>query len=214
REARRRRLRGAALLRLHLREPGRRRSRVRVAGAGLRRRRAAVLLPLAGHRIAARRPASPRPRGAHGGRRRRRQRCWRSAVPPLIPEDAMAERLLAWVVPVTDARLEAVEALLTTIEADPSGNAALPFGTLPMVHFASLTLFDRDDSARRTLVFESNIDGRVARYVQQLVSEGGAAIDILFADAPGYRADAAVDHLMSTVRRPQLYHVGHPARSV
>ncbi len=127
----------------------------------------------------------------------------------------MAERLIAWVVPVVDEALPTVERLLDQIRPNPAANAALPFGTLRMVHFASLTLFDRDDPARRTLVFESNVDAPLRAYVAGLVRCGRRALDGLFAGADGYPGptasdEAVVDHLLRSCRRPQLFHVGHP----
>ena len=104
--------------------------------------------------------------------------------------------------------------MLETVAKSPRDNAALPFGGLSMLHFASLTLFNPKDPAHRTLVFESNIDGKVKLYVNALVAAGQPAIDTLFADAPGYRAGAAVTYLCATCRKPQLYHVGHPNRGV
>jgi hypothetical protein len=126
----------------------------------------------------------------------------------------MAEGLITWVVPVARERLDTVERLLKRIDDSPAANAELPLGDVPMLHFANLTLFERDGSAGRTLVFESNIDGKVEPFVEALVAAGKAAIDTLFADAPDYRARPTVAYLCKTCRKPQLYHVGHPGRGV
>jgi hypothetical protein len=131
----------------------------------------------------------------------------------------MAQRLYTWFVPVAPCALEQVRAALSHIHANPAANALLPFGRLPMVHFASLTLFDQDPAESPALALESNIDGSLRKYVSRLVVVGRRGLDALFVCADGYPAPAdadakVVDYLLRTKKRPQLYHLGHPDRSL
>ena len=70
----------------------------------------------------------------------------------------MAEQVIRWVTPIDPKRLKdkAFNDVLSAIAADPCENGHLPFGRLPMVHFASIIIFK--DASPTLLVFESNID--------------------------------------------------------
>src|SRR5215471_19486119 len=93
----------------------------------------------------------------------------------------MAERLFTWVTQVRSARQ--VEAAL----AAEKDNLALLFGQLPMLHFASLTLFPPERGTNTsTLVFESNIDGPVREYVNELVALGRKTLDRIYAGLDRY----------------------------
>ena len=135
----------------------------------------------------------------------------------------MAEQLITWVTevspdPADPDRLQRVRDVLATIEADPGRNACLPFAALPMVHFASFTLFDKESPA--LLVFESNIDKPFSLYVSRLVTVGRRALDDIYGGCPGYPHsgdEASVERFFkskSLKRGAQLYHIGHPDRSV
>src|SRR5262245_43737838 len=132
----------------------------------------------------------------------------------------MAERLFTWVAPIPRGALETVKAALHDIDKDPARNDWLPFGQLPMLHFASMTLFEGADAGQpATLVFESNIDRPVKTYVARLVEIGRAGLNRIYGacdrypppDAP---SSAVIEFLTKHKRRPQLYHIGHPDRCV
>jgi hypothetical protein len=132
----------------------------------------------------------------------------------------MAEQLIRWVTPVCadPVHLEGLRTVLDTIGANPGGNQLLPLSRLPMLHFASLTLFD-DDKNRPMLVFESNIDAPCRGYVGALVRIGRQGLDAIYSGCVGYpgpdaASDAVVRYLMGLKRKAYLYHVGHPNRSV
>jgi hypothetical protein len=138
----------------------------------------------------------------------------------------MAEQVIRWATPVEAEgpeelrkRLAELREVLKVIRADPKNNALLPFAALPMLHFASITLFDQDEHERPILLFESNIDAPFRQYVTQLVRVGRNGVDGLFSYCKGYPGAtvpnaAIVDHLAGLERRTQLYHIGHPNRSV
>jgi hypothetical protein len=134
----------------------------------------------------------------------------------------MAELLIRWVTEVPPDRLTDVSKTLSIIEANPGWNPLLPFAELSMVHFASFTLFLFDDASPPLLVFESNVDRPFACYVRRLVEVGRKGLDIIYEGSRQgswcYRAsedDAAVERFFTSLkRRPQLFHIGHPNRSV
>jgi hypothetical protein len=132
----------------------------------------------------------------------------------------MAELLMRWVTEVPPRRLQKVRRVLAAIEKDPEENPYLPFAKCSMVHFASFTLFD--EASPPLLVFESNIDRPFGLYVKRLVEVGRKGLDIIYEGArQGFRcypappADAAVERFFRKLKRgPQLFHIGHPDRSV
>lgn len=132
----------------------------------------------------------------------------------------MAEQLIRWVTRVCPdpVHLEGLRTVLDTIGANPGGNQLLPFSRLPMLHFASLTLFD-DDKTRPILVFESNIDAPCRGFVGALVRIGRQGLDAIYSGCVGYPGpdaanDAVARYLMGLNRKAHLYHIGHPNRSV
>jgi len=129
----------------------------------------------------------------------------------------MAEQVIRWVTPVAKDRLRGIKDLLKKIDADPGGNAYLPFAQLPMLHFASLTIFDKTRPI--LLVFESNVDEPLFEYVCQLVNVGRPALDVLYSGnreypQPGLADIAIVHFLLGLKSETTLYHVGHPNRTV
>lgn len=131
----------------------------------------------------------------------------------------MPEKVLRWVTPIPQNRAE-FDAAITAIRTNPAENAFLSFGALPMVHFASLTVFNQDPHhTNPVLVFESNIDKPFQAYVETLVKVGRRGLDALYADCAGYPAQGSdgseiVRFLEQLKCGPPLYHIGHPNRSV
>jgi hypothetical protein len=126
-------------------------------------------------------------------------------------------------------RLESLRRVLDTIEADPAANPRLPFGQFRGLHFASFVIFECPDPLKGVprfkdpiLVFENNIDGagRMSQktYLAQLVASGPGIDDVYehSVDYPGRAAspESKLQYLLDRVRKPQLYHVGTPYRTV
>jgi hypothetical protein len=131
----------------------------------------------------------------------------------------MPEKILRWVTPIPQNRAEFDKAI-AAIRTNPDDNAFLSFGALPMVHFASLTLFDQDPhKTNPVLVFECNIDKPYQAYLETLVKVGRRGLDALYADCARYPAkDSDASEIVRFLKqlncRPPLYHIGHPNRSV
>ncbi len=123
----------------------------------------------------------------------------------------MAEQVIRWVTPVDPARpLDPLKHFLARIDADRGWHPDLPLARLPMVHFASLTVF----STERLLVFESNIDGPEKDYVRELVNVGRTGLDFIYQDNPDYRRLGPERFFRKLKEGTHLYHIGHPNRKV
>ena len=95
------------------------------------------------------------------------------------------------VAPVRPARLDDLRQLLDRMGEDVAGNDVVPFGRLSGVHFARLVVLaattDVDGRAiAPKLVYVSDVDGSLARHVEDLVDVAGAGIDELFGHCEGY----------------------------
>ena len=95
------------------------------------------------------------------------------------------------VAPVRPARLDDLRQLLDRMGDDIAGNDVVPFGRLSDVHFARLVVLDAttDVDGRAIapkLVYLSDVDGSLARHVEDLVDVAGAGIDELFGHCEGY----------------------------
>src|SRR5437762_9102660 len=122
----------------------------------------------------------------------------------------MNQEVFTCVTPIpTPALYASVErALRTVAAADPDGQHL--FGKVPMLHFASVTLFG--DAADGLLVLESNIDGSITRYLTQLVRFSRATLNTIYSGLPGYPAAGqphgdVVEYLERHKKSPQLYHL-------
>ena len=105
------------------------------------------------------------------------------------------------------------------------GTRVLPFGRLPMVHFASFVVFSDPVQEAGTpplldhLVFESCIDGPVNDYIEALLHLGLQTLHELFSCCRGYNArvpsyDDVRDYIVDRRRKPHLLHIGSPGLRV
>jgi hypothetical protein len=104
----------------------------------------------------------------------------------------MAQQVAVTIVaPVRPDRLDDLRRLLDHMGDDVAGNDVVPFGRLSGVHFARLVVLDpTTDVAGRAiapkLVYMSDVDGLLARHVEDLVDVAGDGIDELFGHCVGY----------------------------
>ena len=138
----------------------------------------------------------------------------------------MTHEVFTIVAPIRDrAASTHLKQILAEINANPSGNARLPFVRLPMVHFASFVVFSdpvQDAAAPRVLdhlVFESCIDGPFDEYIKALLHLGLKTLHDLFSCCKGYDAtvpscDCVRDYIVAKRRKPHLLHIGSPGLRV
>ena len=127
--------------------------------------------------------------------------------------------------PDTSARLKR---LLEEINNDPPNNELLPFGKLPMVHFASFVVFSDPVQAEHQnpppvlpdhLVFESCVDGPFDAYLEALLHLALPALHDIFSCCADYEPKAACHrdlkaYLLKKRRTPHLLHIGNPGLRV
>lgn len=114
-------------------------------------------------------------------------------------------------------RTRALKARLAALGSrNPDAHPDLPFNQLPMLHFASLTVFDDPtQDYGDELVFESSFDGPFDGYVDALVRQGGRCLEEICGYCQGYPSpDGLVAYLKSHAIAPTLFHMGTPGRTV
>ncbi len=140
----------------------------------------------------------------------------------------MTHEVFTIVAPIRDrAASTHLKQILAEINANPSGNALLPFGKLPMVHFASFVVFSEpvQEKLRRRilldhLVFESCIDGPFEAYIDALLHAGAADSARVILVLPGLQRqlwpsyDGVRAYIVDRRRKPHLLHIGSPGLRV
>jgi hypothetical protein len=130
----------------------------------------------------------------------------------------MAEQVFCWTATVPNPRHRtAVRRLLRAINRRLEHDAEAVSRNLPMVHFASVTLFESGDHAAAPVVIvENNIDGPYAAYVKALVAAAERPLRKVFSrcDPPLKPADDVARYLTARRTSPRLFHLGHPGLSV
>jgi hypothetical protein len=129
----------------------------------------------------------------------------------------MTATILTFIAEIEPDRRASLDRAANALQQAANAPAHAPFGAIPMLHFASVVIFE-DDPVRRLpalLVFESNIDGPVDPYVDTLVLAAAADLHTLFGccrdyavATPGNRAGIA-DYLRRHIVHPNTWHVGN-----
>jgi hypothetical protein len=129
----------------------------------------------------------------------------------------MTQNIFTIITDVESTEVGALRSVLGEINADPVANAVLPFGSFDVLHFASLTLVEKDDLAP-TLIFEHNVDVSVDDWLRTLVNQAGAGIEALYTHCVGYPVGgdpAGVQaYLLAHVVPPGAFHIGATGRSL
>ena len=131
----------------------------------------------------------------------------------------MGQMIVSFITKIDPARLSELESMLDEMADDPVGNRHIPFGSLPRLHFASLVIFP-DEQYGPYLVFEHNIDGPMAAYLDDLLDRYGEGLHRIYRCCLRYSAagptdrGAMVGYLRAHLFRPHAYHIGTPGRSV
>jgi len=127
------------------------------------------------------------------------------------------QSVFAVVTDVHTGRLDELRSTLAEIAADPGGNQILPFAPFERLHFASIVLADGADLPAPQLIFEANVDGPAAAFLDELIATAPAGLDALYATTPGYPGSAAGplrEWLEDRIVWPRAYHIGACGRSV
>lgn len=124
----------------------------------------------------------------------------------------MSHSVFTIVTTIRPGCLNKLKDVLDEIRSRPAQNPYLRFPAFGVLHFASFVIFP--DS---TLVFENVVDGKLDRYLDQLIKRA-PDLDAIFEQCEDYPGRAAPDeakrnYFERRVSRPQLFHVGTPYRT-
>ena len=131
----------------------------------------------------------------------------------------MSHTVLTFVSRVKPHKVDELRALLNEIGKDIPGNRHIPFTSFRLLHFASLVLHE-DPGYGSLLVFESNFDGPLEGYLDELYDRAAEALHRLYGCCSDYSATTAGDraqilsYLRAHVLRPNAYYVGTVGRTL
>ncbi|GAC1527448.1 MAG: hypothetical protein NVS2B8_13850 [Vulcanimicrobiaceae bacterium] len=131
-------------------------------------------------------------------------------------------RLFTIQAPIEPSKVDRLDRYLETMHATLTADAPVfPFAQLTKIHFASFFILP-DHPVRRYgsyLVFESNIDGTIEAYIEQLCSVAAGPLHAIFSTCADYTATAfdrgyMRAYLRDRVRLPSAAFVGNVGRDV
>ena len=131
----------------------------------------------------------------------------------------MSHTILTFVAPVRPHKVDELRALLNEIGKDIPGNRHIPFTSFHLLHFASLVLHE-DPGYGSLFVFESNFDGLLDGYLDELYDRAAEALHRIYGCCDDYSVTSAGDraqilsYLRAHVLRPNAYYVGNVGRTL
>jgi hypothetical protein len=131
----------------------------------------------------------------------------------------MKQTILTFLTRVNPDKVSDLKILLEGMSTDVENNGIIPFPHLKLLHFASLVLNDDPDYGAY-FVFESNFDGSLEPYLEDLYAQASAGLHRLYSYCNDYSVKSADDkagilsYLRAHVVRPNAYHIGNVGRSV
>jgi hypothetical protein len=128
--------------------------------------------------------------------------------------------------------LNNLKLILNQVRKQPEDNVLLPLATVPSLHFASFAVFEFPNELPH-LVFESNFDGTLEEYLDQLYKaagtpdpmatagrrDDGETLHRVYECCEGYARDlndpkaGLLAYLRAKLVRPRAYHIGNVGRS-
>jgi len=131
----------------------------------------------------------------------------------------MSHTILTFVTTVKPHKVDELRTLLNEIGRDIPGNRLIPFKSFRLLHFASLVLHE-DQGYGSRLVFESNFDGALDGYLDELYDRAAEGLHSICSCCGDYSATSARDrtqilsYLRARVLKPNAYHVGNVGRTL
>ena len=104
---------------------------------------------------------------------------------------------LTVIAPIKPGQQDALKRLLGDLGENPADNPLIPFGQFSQLHFARLLVLDETTDLQRApipayLVFLSDVDAPLDRYLDRLVDVAGAGLDRIFGHCEGYPTSPTV----------------------
>jgi hypothetical protein len=131
----------------------------------------------------------------------------------------MKQTILTFLTKVKPDQVSELRDLLDTIADDVEHNPLIPYVNLKLLHFSSLVLTE-DPGYGAYLVFESNFDGELDPYLEDLYANCAEGLHRIYSCCRDYSAVSAGDkarmlsYLRAHVVRPNAYHIGNVGRSL
>jgi hypothetical protein len=130
--------------------------------------------------------------------------------------------VVTFVAPVKQQKVDELRSLLNEIGKDIPGNRHIPFASFGVLHFASLWLIEETDKDvfEPEFVFESNFDGPLDPYLDELFDRAADALHRLYGCCVGYSGTNAGDrvgilsYLRAHVLRPNACYIGTAGRTL
>ena len=134
----------------------------------------------------------------------------------------MSHTILTFVTPVKPQKVDELRALINEIGKDIQANRHIPFASFRSLHFASLWLDEGESQGGSAplFVFESNFDGTLDGYLEELLGRAADALHRIYSCCVDYPAMDRGDHaqilsyLRAHVIRPNACYVGTPGRTL
>lgn len=134
----------------------------------------------------------------------------------------MTHTILTFVAPVNPQKVDELRSLLNEIGKDIPGNPHIPFTSFRLLHFASLWLIEGTDDGPfgPQFVFESNFDGPLDTYLDELFDRAAVALHRLYGCCVDYLGTNAgdrtqiVSYLRAHVLRPSACYIGTAGRTL
>ena len=131
----------------------------------------------------------------------------------------MKQTILSFLTKVKPDKVSDLRLLLDGIAPKVETNVVIPFPKLKLLHFASLVLNDDPDYGPY-FIFESNFDGPLDAYLEDLYAHAAAGLHSLYSCCRDYPVKSETEkagilsYLRAHVVRPNAYHIGNVGRSV
>ncbi|HEY7033791.1 MAG TPA: hypothetical protein VH482_20815 [Thermomicrobiales bacterium] len=126
---------------------------------------------------------------------------------------------------IRSAAIGQLDELLTTMGNGVANGAVIPFTQLSQLHFARILILEESagaggESTPPYLVFLSDIDGSLDRYLRDLVASARTGLDDIFSHCEGYPAasaltdDSRIAFLRARTVKAQTTYANRPGRTV
>jgi hypothetical protein len=128
------------------------------------------------------------------------------------------QSIFTFITKVNPAREAELTSYLAQVRKNVPRDPDLPFASLPMLHFTSLTLFP-DETYGTYLVFENNVDGTPQAYLDALLDAAAPALHRIYGMCLEYDGAAPYDRarlrsfLLARLVLPHAGYIGNVGRS-
>lgn len=113
----------------------------------------------------------------------------------------IAQNALTVIADVKPGERAALNDKLTEFGRDPDGNAELPLGKIPTLHFSCFVILNEDPPYPPSLVLESNYDGGLEPHLSRWTDVGLEGLRAIFSHCVGFPGNATADQVKAYMRQ-------------